>query len=70
MAAVYVAGQTLFAVDDHGQTWKAPKRASHDLTNAALSPDGRYATDGGEVYDFVAGRSTRVTAFDSLPPDV
>jgi hypothetical protein len=69
MAAVYVAGQSLFAVDDHGQTWKAPKRASRFLTNAALSPDGRYATDGGEVYDFVAGRSTRVTGFDWLPSD-
>jgi hypothetical protein len=60
----------LFAVDDHGQTWKAPKRATHDLTNAAVSPDGRYATDGGEVYDFVAGMSSRLTAYDSLPPDV
>jgi hypothetical protein len=69
MFAVYVARQTLFAVDDHGQTWKAPKRATHDLTNAALSPDGRYATDGAEVYDFVAGRSTRLTAFDSLTPE-
>lgn len=69
MSAVYVARQTLFAVDDHGQSWKAPKRTSHDLTNAALSPDGRYATDGGEVYDFVAGRSTHLAAFDSLPPD-
>lgn len=69
MAAVYIAGQTLFAVDDHGQTWKAPKRTTHDLTNAALSPDGRYATEGGEVYDFVAGRSTRLTAFDSLPAE-
>lgn len=70
MSAVYVAGQTLFAVDDHGQTWKAPKRTTHDLTNAALSPDGRYATDGGEVYDFLAGRSTGLAAFDSLPRDV
>lgn len=68
MAAVYLADQRLLAVDDHGNTWKAPKSATR-LTNASLSPDGRYAVDGATVYDFVDGASTRLTGLDRLPSE-
>jgi hypothetical protein len=60
MAATYVDGQALYAVDDRGQSWKAPGAAGWRQC-AALSPDGRYATDGWEIYDFTLGTSTSLS---------
>jgi hypothetical protein len=68
MVATYVDGQTLYAVDDRGQTWKAPDARS-PRQYAALSPNGRYATDGWAVYDFLRGTSTRLGGITPFPPD-
>ena len=68
MVATYVDGQTLYAVDDRGQTWKAPD-APGRRQYAALSPNGRYATDGWAVYDFLRGTSSLLGSIPHLPPD-
>jgi hypothetical protein len=68
MVATYVDGQTLYAVDDRGQAWKAPD-APGPRQYAAVSPNGRFATDGWAVYDFLRGTSSRLGSIPHLPPD-
>lgn len=68
MVATYVDGQTLYAVDDRGQAWKAPS-APGLRQYAAVSPDGRYATDGWAVYDFLGGTTSRLSNIPDLPLD-
>jgi hypothetical protein len=69
MAATYLNGQALYAVDDRGQSWKAPVAAGWRQF-AALSRDGRYATDGWAVYDFTGGRSTPLSGLHLAADDV
>lgn len=68
MAATYLDGQTLYAVDDRGQAWRAPD-APGLRQYAAVSPNGRYATDGWALYDFLRGTTSRLSSIPGLPSD-
>lgn len=68
MVATYLDGQTLYAVDDRGLSWKAPD-APGPRQYAAVSPNGRYATDGWAMYDFLRGTTSRLSSIPGLPPD-
>jgi len=67
MAAAYVDDQDLYAVDDTGRVWRAPA-APGQRVRAALSGDGRYLSDGWDVYDTVAGTRTRLGPQDGARP--
>lgn len=68
MAAGYLAAQTLFVVDDEGQSWELPD-ATGFRYQAALSPDGAHVTDGWALHDLVDGRSRSLGGTSGLPEE-
>ena len=65
MTAAYVSGQSLYAVDDRGRLWRAPQ-APGERWRAAVSADGRFVSDGWDVYDTVTGARARLGTGDGV----
>lgn len=66
MSAAFLDDQSAYAVDDTGRSWRAPS-APGPRTAVAVSPDGRYVSDGWSVFDAVAGSSRRFDEVAGVP---
>ncbi|MFC8503527.1 hypothetical protein ACFUC1_14280 [Pedococcus sp. NPDC057267] len=68
MTAAFLDDQSVYAVDDTGRSWRAPS-APGRRSSVAISPDGRYLSDGWSVFDAVGGTARRLEAVAGVPSD-
>lgn len=69
MSAVFLDGQTAYAVDDTGRSWRLPDAPGRRST-VAVSPDGRQVSDGWSVVDTVTGTTRRFREVGGAPSGV